>query len=296
MPSTAGQGSAVALLSALPAAPSAEQLLAARSAAEFALQPVLQEQQAGDESQQQHASPEVAKQHGPQVLQLMQVLGTKLGSASDKGASRVLAELACSALHALDRLRKHMKAKGLELEAQRYNFVRRITMAGQFDLALQQGWCLRDALAAQVQAAATSPLPKELTDMQLACSLNLVVCTCELLDSGKSKGADNHISRVLPIFTDLVDVLRCGTACTFGHDCWHISLLCAFLMLQIVRGKMSLINKTLVMSCPQACWDTRGQETCRRARAAYLQGEAILLLHKWPARHSEVEKRVPCKV
>lgn len=152
----------------------------------------------------------LAKAHGPLALALIKGLPPRLGPATDPQQSRALCLLTAHALDVLDVLRGALATRGLELEAQRYSHVRRMSLAGHADLALQQGARLHAALQAHV---ASSPTPtQELQELCLACRLNLVVSLGEALPGMEGARARvDALQQVAPAAEALVQQLgRCA--------------------------------------------------------------------------------------
>ncbi len=173
------------------ASPDAEPraLLGACEWAEVALRPLLLQQHAGPGPAGVECAKQLAKEHGATVMALVQALGQRLAGPQHEGGHQgLVVRAACGALDALDAIRPALKVKGLELEAQRYSFIRRFLAAGAHEQALAQGWRLHAALAAHGPELAAA-IPGQLAEMQLACRVNLVICTGELLGGAAAAAA-----------------------------------------------------------------------------------------------------------
>ena len=97
-------------------------------------------------------------------------------------AHEMLAEVACASLDGLDCLRAALKTKGLELEVQRYGFIRRFATAGLHHHVLSQGWKLRGFLQAAQDSSGSSSAPgKDLVELQSATTLSLLTALSEVL-------------------------------------------------------------------------------------------------------------------
>ena len=137
----------------------------------------------------------LAREYGGAVTTALKALSTLLPtsqaanrpdpSSAATHAHAMLAEVACASLDGLDCLRPALKTKGLELEMQRYGFVRRFTSAGLHHHALSQGWKLRGFLqqAARGDASSSSGTGTgaDLLELQSATTLSLLTSLSEAL-------------------------------------------------------------------------------------------------------------------
>lgn len=129
-----------------------------------------------------------------------------------------LLSLCAAALDMLDTVRSALTTKGLELEVQRYNLIRRMTLAGYTDMALQQGLMLHAALEAHASDLSaknsSSSSASSLQELCQACRLNLVVSTGEALTAAASaEDAQHMLQQVMPALSALLEQLRCVCVC-----------------------------------------------------------------------------------
>ncbi|KAJ9520917.1 hypothetical protein QJQ45_014091, partial [Haematococcus lacustris] len=191
--------SAIAALTSLPAKPDVQQLAQLHAA--------LQQELPGANSVAMSA--ESTRSHGALVMAVLKGLAPRISASPDPTAAALLADMVSHALNTLDLLRVHMKAKGLELDAQRYNCVRRMLLAGCKAQALDQGLRLHASLATRCSGI-QGALPQDLKDMLLACRLNLVLSMGEMVPELRATPtqAQTCLSTMLPILTALLEQLR----------------------------------------------------------------------------------------
>lgn len=127
--------------------------------------------------------------------------------------SHALCQLCAQALDVLDSVRSVLTLKGTELEVQRYNLIRRMTLAGHTQLAVQQGVRLHAALEAHATSSSCSTSSSggssSLEELSLACRLNLVVSVGEALTATKSaKEAQDMLEQAMPALRALQAQLK----------------------------------------------------------------------------------------
>lgn len=142
---------------------------------------------------------------------VVKALSGKLGGAGRQQA-QLMGMLCAHALDLLDMVRSALNTKGLELEVHRYNLIRRLTLAGETELAIQQGTRLHDALEARASAnPASSSSSSTLEKLSLGCRLDLVVSVGEVLAKAQSsRDAVPLLEQVMPPVSALLEQLRCG--------------------------------------------------------------------------------------
>ena len=102
-------------------------------------------------------------------------------SASASAAHARLADVAACALDCLDHLRPALKSKGLELESQRYGFIRRFAASGLHHVAVAQGWRLRSYLMAAADGVPRHLVARDLGDLKAASVCSLMASLVEIL-------------------------------------------------------------------------------------------------------------------
>ena len=131
----------------------------------------------------------LAREHGGVLTSTLKAISALLpmptsSSAQPRPAASVshvlLADVACAALDGLDCLRQALKAKGLELETQRYGFIRRFMVHGLYPQALTQGWKLYELLCA-VESDAASTLGRELLELRVASLTSMLAALVEVM-------------------------------------------------------------------------------------------------------------------
>ncbi|KAG1676526.1 hypothetical protein FOA52_000069 [Chlamydomonas sp. UWO 241] len=142
----------------------------------------------------------LTKSHGALVMATLKLVGTRLAAcASEPGLpAQAYAQLAVSALDALDTLRPALKSKGLELEAQRYTFTRRLMALRLWDTAAACAWRLHTDLSTHPAAAAAAGAGpggggggREATELHASALASVLACASEQLAAlagGRSGG------------------------------------------------------------------------------------------------------------
>lgn len=121
-----------------------------------------------------------AKVHGGPVTAALRAVSALLQptATSTSAVHARLAEVACASLHCLDRLRPALKSKGLELESQRFGFIRRFMAAGLHHAAVSQGWKLRSLL---IPVSEGGLPPQDLVELQSASASSFLASLVEVL-------------------------------------------------------------------------------------------------------------------
>ena len=183
----------------------AKQLQQLHSVALAALQPLKASTArpgADDDAAIMHAK-QLAKEHGALATGLLKGMASLLAPGMDRRAAGMLCELACCALEAMDAMRAALRVKGLELEAQRFTYVRRMLAAGQPSHALQQAWKLQELLES------LPPNSSEATELQLSCSMTIIACVSEMLGAAPLEESRQHLDRAVQLAESLVQGFRC---------------------------------------------------------------------------------------
>ena len=132
----------------------------------------------------------LAREHGGMLTSTLKAISALLPMPTSSSAQprpdsaavslELLADVACAALDGLDCLRQALKAKGLELETQRYGFIRRFMVHGLYPQALTQGWKLYKLMCA-VESDAVSTLGRDLLELRMASLTSMLAALVEVM-------------------------------------------------------------------------------------------------------------------
>lgn len=149
---------------------------------------------------------QVAKAHGPSVAGCLKAIGPLMNATLPPDSAKLLSQMACTALDALDALRGVLKPKGLDLEVQRYNYVRRMLMLGQHAFAMQAGWVLHQQLQGLLDKAGGAFT--EVEDMIRACNLHLLLSASEAIQTLPVPEAHLCLQRLVPVCAHLTESMQ----------------------------------------------------------------------------------------